>query len=214
MNLSNENTHTPKLPASRLEFTNELKQLLSSLPESERNKSLSYYNEMIDDRIENGMEETAAVACMEPPAVIAGRILAELTPAPAEPALQFPPQKQKMSAGMLALLILGSPLWVTLLSGFFLVVFSVYLAVWSFVVAFFSISLSFAAACVGLIVLSPAAWVRGGFPSFLFAGGIGLVSGAIAIAFWILSMWYVKTAARFTKWSFSKICGMFRRKNK
>ncbi len=47
------------------EFLNELTGRLSELPPQEREKSLSYFSEMIDDRMEEGMKEEEAVGSME-----------------------------------------------------------------------------------------------------------------------------------------------------
>ena len=47
------------------------------LPKEELNRSITYYNEIIEDYIEDGMSEAQAVAQLEPVDVIASRILHE-----------------------------------------------------------------------------------------------------------------------------------------
>ena len=47
---------------SKTEFLTELKKALEGLPEEDIEKSLEYYSEMIDDRIEDGLSEEEAVA--------------------------------------------------------------------------------------------------------------------------------------------------------
>ena len=62
---------------TREQFLNDLKSALSALKEEELEGVLAYYAEMIDDRMEAGMTEEAAVKAMEPVSVIAGRVLEE-----------------------------------------------------------------------------------------------------------------------------------------
>ena len=52
-------------------FLDGLRTALVSLPASEIDKTVAYYEEMIDDRIEEGMSEEEAVASMEPIGVLA-----------------------------------------------------------------------------------------------------------------------------------------------
>jgi len=46
------------------EFIKELSAQLASLPQSEIEKSIAYYSEVIDDRLEDGMTEPEAVAAI------------------------------------------------------------------------------------------------------------------------------------------------------
>lgn len=62
---------------TKQEFLNELRNLTGALSEGERSKLLEYYEEMIDDRVEEGVPEEEAVAAMGSPADIA----AEFAPA-------------------------------------------------------------------------------------------------------------------------------------
>lgn len=49
---------------NRHAFLRELEGRLAALSEAERDQTLAYYGEMIDDRIEAGMSEEAAVAAL------------------------------------------------------------------------------------------------------------------------------------------------------
>ena len=62
---------------NKAEFLDDLKCKLSSLPKEEREKTVNYYTEMIDDRIESGMGEEEAVAQMESTQTIAERLIPE-----------------------------------------------------------------------------------------------------------------------------------------
>ena len=59
------------------EFLAVLEKGLRALSESDKEKSLEYYREMIDDRIENGQTEAEAVADMGNLNDIIAQILAE-----------------------------------------------------------------------------------------------------------------------------------------
>ncbi|MBO4378214.1 MAG: DUF4097 family beta strand repeat protein [Clostridia bacterium] len=62
---------------TREQFLNELKAALAAMETEEKEAVLAYYAEMIDDRIEAGMSEEAAVMAMEPVREIAARVLEE-----------------------------------------------------------------------------------------------------------------------------------------
>ncbi|MDE7246225.1 MAG: hypothetical protein K2O18_19935, partial [Oscillospiraceae bacterium] len=74
---------------TRVQFLNDLYKRISSLPEDQAEQHLTYYAEMLADRIEEGMSEEEAVASMEPVDVIVQRIF-EDSPPPEQPAIQSP----------------------------------------------------------------------------------------------------------------------------
>ena len=62
---------------TRAEYMAELAGKLSFIPEPQRKAVLDYYEEMMADRMEDGMDEASAVAAMENPDTIAERLKAE-----------------------------------------------------------------------------------------------------------------------------------------
>ena len=62
---------------TRTEYIRQLMEALSFLPEDSRREAAAFYTEMLDDRMEDGMEEEMAVAAMEDPQEIARRIREE-----------------------------------------------------------------------------------------------------------------------------------------
>lgn len=60
---------------NREQFLNALREALQGMDPEEIEGVISYYSEMIDDRMEAGMSEEAAVKAMEPVRDIAGRVL-------------------------------------------------------------------------------------------------------------------------------------------
>ena len=61
-------------------FLNELSAALHGLPREERYRTLSYYDELIDDRMEDGQSEEDAVESLGSPEQIAREILGEEEP--------------------------------------------------------------------------------------------------------------------------------------
>ena len=59
------------------EYMENLTQKLQFIEEETRNTLLEYYAEMLDDRMEDGMDEASAVAAMEAPEEIAARLAAD-----------------------------------------------------------------------------------------------------------------------------------------
>ena len=62
---------------TRNEYLEALSQQLNFIAEPQRKAILDYYEEMIEDRMEDGMDEPSAVAAMENPVTIAERLKAE-----------------------------------------------------------------------------------------------------------------------------------------
>ena len=62
----------------REEFLNELSAKLAGLPEEEVGERLSFYREMIEDRMEDGVPESEAVAQIGTPDEITAQIMSEI----------------------------------------------------------------------------------------------------------------------------------------
>ena len=115
---------------------------LSGLPMEDIERSLDYYSEMIDDRMEDGLSEEEAVAAMGPVKEICAQILAE-TPLSRLVKEAVRP-KRKLRVWEIVLLVLGSPVWVPLVAAAVIVVVSVYLSVWAVLLSLYAADLSVA----------------------------------------------------------------------
>ena len=77
---------------NRSEYMKALEEKLQFVEEEARNTLLEYYGEMLDDRMEDGMDEPSAVAAMEAPDEIAARLQADPSvPKQAESEAPVPP---------------------------------------------------------------------------------------------------------------------------
>lgn len=111
------------------EFMSKLEMLLAKLDKNERDKTLSYYNEMIDDLIEDGATEEVAIERVGTPGQIAELILSD--------EIEATKQKKKINILSLTLIVLGFPFWgvlVLVALAFLLVIFlmalTCYIMIW------------------------------------------------------------------------------------
>ena len=103
------------------EFLSALDARLTGLPEEDKQKSLSYYAEMIDDRVEDGMTEEEAVSALGNMDGIVKQILDE-TPI-SKLVKEKVRAKEAPSGALIVLLVLGAPLWLPLVITAFVLIF-------------------------------------------------------------------------------------------
>lgn len=130
---------------NKQEYLGKLREALACLPEDEIEGSTAFYAEMIDDRMADGMAEDEAVAQLDDPKAAARAIIADLPPVPRAAART----KRKSRALYWTLVILGSPLWLTLLLAGAVVVLAGVIVVWSLIFALWALA-------AGLLVGGPA----------------------------------------------------------
>jgi uncharacterized membrane protein len=184
-----------------------LNEKLSALPKNEIEERLTFYSEMIDDRIEEGMSEEEAVAAIGDTDEIAKGIMAESS--------QVKPEgktKRKLSGLEITLLVLGIPVWVPLISAVFVISLSLYVFAWAILISLW--------ACFGVLAI--------GSPYLLVLGivqligshvitGIALIGAALACAGITVFAFYgclalSKLMIRLTVWSFKRIARLFSKK--
>ena len=184
------------------EFLNILRsrEELFGLPEEDIARSLSFYEELIDDRIEEGMSEEEAVAAVGDPREIAAQILSEI------PLSKLVKKKMKPSrrlrAWEIVLLAVGSPIWLTLLIAVAVIVFALYVVLWSLVASVWAVGASFVGVFLGSIVALVLSCVYGqiGAGIILILLGVGLIFGGLAIF-----LWFGARAATRGAWCLSKM---------
>ena len=132
---------------NKQKFLAQLRDGLSGLPQNEIEERLTFYSEMIDDRMEEGLSEAEAVSQIGPVNAALAQILAD-TPLTTLVKEKVTP-KRGLKAWEIVLLILGFPLWFPLLTAGFSVVLSLYIVIWSVVISLWSVQVSFAACAIG-----------------------------------------------------------------
>lgn len=136
---------------NKQEFLCELKKGLSGIPKADLEERLNFYSEMIDDRIEDGYSEEDAVLEIGDIETIISQIIADIPFSKLVKEKVKP--KHKLLAWEIIFLVLGSPIWLSVLIAIFAVIISVYVAVWSVVISFWSVFVALLGTAVGGILL-------------------------------------------------------------
>lgn len=161
------------------EFLQNLRESLSGLPQNDVEERIAFYAEMIDDRMEEGLSEEEAVAAVGSVSDIVLQVVDEY-PFPDLIKVRIRSRK-KMSALTIVLLVLGSPVWASLLIAAAAVVFSLYVVLWSVIIVFWSVFVSLLASGVG-VVAGGVVWMCVGYPlAGVAAVGTGLVCSGLSI---------------------------------
>lgn len=127
---------------NKQEFLAELRKGLHGLPPNDIEERLTFYSEMIDDRMEEGVTEEEAVSGIGTVDEIVSQIVAETSLSKLVKEKVRP--KRALRVWEIVLLTLGSPIWLSLLLAVFAVIFAVYVTVWSVIVALWAAELALA----------------------------------------------------------------------
>ena len=164
---------------TKAEFITELKKRLSGLTMRELEESLSFYGEMIDDRIEDGLPEEDAVKDVGEISEIAEQIISEI-PLTTLAKERIKP-KRRIKAWETVLLVLGSPIWLSLLIAAFAVTVSVYAVLWSVIVSVWAAFGAFVGGSVGGVGAFAVFVCTADIPSALVMLSGGAVCAGLAI---------------------------------
>ncbi len=164
---------------TKWEFIEKLNSGLCGLPPEDIGERLMFYIEMIDDRIEDGLSEEAAVAELGPVEKIVEQIVAE-TPLVKIAKERIKP-KRRLKAWEISLLICGFPIWLSLGIALLAVVFSIYASLWAVIASFWAIFATLAATFAGGVAAGAILIVNAN----LFAGiaiiGCGVLFAGLSI---------------------------------
>lgn len=182
-------------------FLNRLSRALSSLPQEERKERLAFYEEMIDDRMEEGLSEEEAVASLGSIEELVGKVYLDI-------GVSQPENTAKThGAGTWILLILALPLLIAVFS----VVFSLYAALWSVVISLWAAEVSLVACVPAFLIFGVIQLVLGKSAAGLVMLGAALVLAGLAIFFFFGCHYATKGSAWLTKWLAGQLKKMFTR---
>ena len=182
---------------NKQEFIELLRSKLSGLPEESVEDRISFYSEMIDDRIEAGFSEKEAISALGSVDEIVEQIISDI-PFKKIARDKIKPQRQ-LRGWEIALLIIGSPLWIVLLASAFVVIFSVYAVMWSLIVSLWAIFASFVAVGACGIASGVVFAVTGKALSGIALMGVSIVCIGLAIFLFFASKAATKGMAILTK---------------
>lgn len=166
---------------TKMQFLMSLHNKLSGLPQNEIEERLNFYSEMIEDRIEEGIPEAEAVAQIGTVDKIAEQIVADI-PLTKIAKEKIKP-KRRIKAWEIVLLILGAPLWLSVLIAIFAVIFSFYVSLWAVIISLWASFVAIIGGAFGGII--------GGIILSIYKNGLtglalisaGLVCAGISIFF-------------------------------
>lgn len=159
---------------NKAEFLSELNACLMKMQKQEREKFITYYDEMISDYVEAGMSEKDAVQKVGIPMDIAREILSEAD------TIVLPLPNINNKAILVILLILGFPLWGSLLLSAILLILCAYLVLLCIPFATGLFALSFLCASLVGIIGFPFV-MNNGFAVGLTQLGLGIASLGLSI---------------------------------
>lgn len=190
---------------NKAEFLNELSFCLQNMDDSEKNKFIIYYDEMISDYIENGMSEEDAVNKIGVPKKIAKELLDDY----GSVKLNIP---STGSRGLnFIITVIGFPLWGSVLLSFILMVFSIYVIIWCAPVATGAVSIGFLATSIIGIVGSPFVMIKN-VPVGIMQLGTGIASIGISLLLGFATIDLSKKILIITKNLNIKLVGLFKKK--
>ena len=173
------------------EFLVALKNALVGLPDDDVQKSLDFYSEMIDDRMEDGILEQEAVAAIGDPAKIAKEILADI------PLTKLVKQKikpkRRLGALEIVLLVLGSPIWLSVTIAAVAVVLALYVILWSVVIVLWACFAAFCGSALGGAIASVCLFASEGD---IFAASIMVAAALVLIGISILFFFVCRASTK------------------
>ena len=182
---------------TKQEFLDSLRRALAGLPQEDIDERLSFYDEMIDDRMEEGLTEEEAVAGLGTAEEIADQILAEI-PLTRLVRERVRP-KRALRAWEIVLLVLGFPVWFPVLISLAAVGFSVYVVLWSVIVSLYAADLALAVGAVGGIAMAARALVQGQPAQAAAFLGASLLCAGLAVLLFLGCVQATKGAVILTK---------------
>lgn len=161
------------------EFLCALKKRLSGLPKQDVEERLNFYSEMIDDRTEEGRTEEEAISDIGSVDEISAQIIADIPLT--KIATERVKPKKRLKMWEIALLALGSPIWLSLAIAAFAVILSLYVVLWSLIVSVWAVFVSLAAGAIGGVIAGIFFAFSGNGLTGIAMVGAGIVCAGLAI---------------------------------
>ena len=194
---------------SRDAFIGELRHRMAGLPQEAVDRTVEYYSELIADSVEDGLGEEEAVSRLGSLDEIVANVVKET---PLTQIVQTRVQETKKKGGsgwVIALLILGAPVWLPVLIAVSAVLFALFIVLWAVVIALW-------AAVLGVILAGVAAMAAGVFelvrlhvPQGLVLLGGGLVCLGLCALLYLLMKLITVGTVKLCKWVWTGIKSLF-----
>ena len=192
------------------EFLAELRNGISCLPKEDIEERVAFYREMIEDRVEEGLSEEEAILQIGNVNEIAEHIV-EDTPI-AKIVKEKVTPKRELRAWEIVLIILGAPIWLSLLIALLAVAISVWAAIFSVIISLWAVSVSLIAMLFGGIAAGVIMIVKGALWQGIATIGAGLVCAGLGVLLFIGCIYAAKGTLWLTKKLITGIKKVFIRK--
>lgn len=182
---------------NKQEFLSTLENKLSKLPRKDVAERIKFYEEMIDDRIEDGLSEEEAVADIGSVDEIYEQFVKELSLLSIIKERVRP--KRRMSGGKVALIASTAILWFPLLVAAFSILLSLLAVLWSLVISAWAVLLSLAVSAPVGIVAGILSLTTGNITKCVLLIGAGFVCAGLTIFAYFGSLYATKGSIALTK---------------
>ena len=168
---------------SKNEFLKELESRLNGLPSEDIKERVAFYEEMINDRLEEGKSEEEALKEIGTVDEIVEQITKE-TPLVKLVKERVKP-KRRIQTWEIVLIAVGFPLWLPLLITAFALIMVAYILVWTLVIVTYTVEIATSVAGLVAIIAGAAAFFSGAhwYGVGLAAGGVMCIGFSILFIF-------------------------------
>ena len=161
------------------EFLAQLRKGLSGLPQEDMEERLTFYSEMIDDRMEEGLTEEEAVSEIGAVNEVVSQIVAEIPLSRLVKESVRP--KRTLRVWEIIFLVLGSPIWLPLSFAALTVFLAIYVVIWSVVISLWVVEASLAGGALGGAISGAVSVLQGAGPAGIALLGAGIFCAGAAI---------------------------------
>ena len=196
---------------TKKQFLNELRSKLVGLPKEDVDERISFYEEMINDRMDEGKSEEEAVNDIGTVDEVIKQI-AKDTPLVSLVVHKMTP-KRRLRGWEILLIVLGFPLWFPLLIAAFVLMFVGFILMWTGAIVTYAIESSLIAACfMSALAFFLAYFDGGGITANLFYVGLSAMCFGGAVLFGFACVGVTKGMIKATRGMFIGIKSSFIRK--
>ena len=190
------------------EFLEELEHKLKGLPRKDIDNRISFYNEMLNDLMDDGLTEEEAINHLGSVDSIIEEIAEETSLAKLVKEKVRP--KRKLKTWEIILIILGFPIWLPLLLTAFILALVAYLLIWVLVIVVYTVETALVVGSVGAFIAFFIYLFNGEF-NLLCLGASILAAGASILLFFVAKI-VTKLTIKLSKKILTKIKTAFIKK--
>ncbi len=197
---------------NKQEYLSALRNALSGLPRDDIEERIAFYGEMIDDRMEEGMSEEEAVAGIGTVDEVRVQTVADI---PLQKLVKEKVNpKRALHAWEVALIVLGSPVWLPLLIAAAAIVLPLYIVVWAVIISLWAVEITICACVLAALTTAVLYFAKGNIMPALMMLGSALIAAGLSVFMFFGCVAVSKGILKLTKKSGVGVKSMFIRRGK